>query len=129
MVPASTARRGHGRDGAEIDAGTRKEKANTQLRLKGTIEGRSWLFVDLAGVIGESFAPQDGEEACHVLRIEAAQVTVRARRGDEEHRRLDLWTIYSELWVGRRHLSHLGGACSRSSGTTVNMSGSRTWPQ
>lgn len=40
------------------------------------------LSADLAGVLGESFAPQDGEEARHVFRIE---VTVRARRGDEEH--------------------------------------------
>jgi hypothetical protein len=54
------------------------------------------LSADLAGVIGESFAPQGGEEARHVLRVE---VTVRARRGDEEHRRFDLWTIFGA--VGR----------------------------
>ena len=34
------------------------------------------LNADLAGVLGESFAPQDGEEARHVLRVEVA---VRAR--------------------------------------------------
>ena len=40
------------------------------------------LSANLAGVLGESIAPQDGKEARHVFRIE---VTVRARRGDEEH--------------------------------------------
>lgn len=34
------------------------------------------LSAGLAGVLGENFAPQDGEEARHVLRIEVA---VRAR--------------------------------------------------